>query len=148
MIKENLSQQKDTPNERPSDRPKLRWWKKKLRWCLLLCFFFYKRSKKSVTKEYVTSGKGVLCRQEVLWRVSIMVQNRKKHRIDSYLIIHVPRVSEWVSEWVSERTRERSGARKRSQQGRASERVSGRASGPVLTSMFLVDLAHSAMGIS
>ena len=51
-----------------------------------------------------------------------MVENRKKHRQNSHLIIHCP-----TSEEVSE----------------ASERANGRASGPVLLSVFLVVLAHS-----
>ena len=52
---------------------------------------------------------------------------------------------------MSERANERSGARKRSEQCGASEQVSGmsergdrRASGPVLQSVFLVILDHSA----
>ena len=78
-----------------------------------------------------------------------MVQSRKKkHRLYSRPIIHFP-TSKEVSE-VSERTSERSGVREQSEQCEASERVSGaserangRVSGPVLTSGFLVDLAHS-----
>ena len=55
--------------------------------------------------------------------------------------------SEWMSEWMGERSR----ACEQSEQGRASEWVGGvseranrRASGPVLQSVFLVVLAHSA----
>ena len=51
---------------------------------------------------------------------------------------------------MSKQTSERSGGRERSEQSGASEHVSGeserangQASGPVLTSGFLVDLAHS-----
>ena len=53
---------------------------------------------------------------------------------------------------VSERMNERSGAHERSEQGGASERVSGaserangRASGPVLQSVFLAVIDHSAI---
>ena len=60
-----------------------------------------------------------------------MVENRKKHRQNSHLIIPFP-MSEGVSE-VSERV---SGA---------SERANGRASGPVLQSVFLAVFDHSAM---
>ena len=63
----------------------------------------------------------------------------------------VPQVREWAK-WASERTSERSRGRKRSRQSGASkqvsganERANGRASGPVLQSVFLVDLAHSAV---
>ena len=54
-----------------------------------------------------------------------MVENEKKHRQNSHLIIHFP-TSEGVSEVSG-----------------ASERANGRASGPVLQSVFLVVLAHS-----
>ena len=56
-----------------------------------------------------------------------MVENRKKHRQNSNLIIYCP-TSEGASERVSS----------------ASERVNGPASGPVLQSVFLAVLAHSA----
>ena len=75
-----------------------------------------------------------------------MVENGKKHRQKSHLIIHFP-----TSEGVSERTSERSGGRERSKLSGASERVSGaserangRASGPVLQPVFLAVLDHSA----
>ena len=74
-----------------------------------------------------------------------MGQNRKKLRKNSHLIIHFP-----TSSGVS-KVSERSGARERSEQYGASERVSGaserangRVGGPVLTSAFLIILAHSA----
>ena len=51
-----------------------------------------------------------------------MVQNRKKHRKKSFLIIRFP-TSEGVSE-VNEQMSERSGARKQSEQVGARERVS------------------------
>ena len=73
-----------------------------------------------------------------------MGQNRKKHRINRYLINH-QRGSE-----QSERASERSGAHERSKycgasegMSGASEQSNGRASGPVLTSGFLVDLAQN-----
>ena len=86
-----------------------------------------------------------------------MVENGKKYRQNSHLIIHCP-TSEGVSE-VSERTSERSGVREQSEQGGASEQVSGvservsgaskrangRASGQVLQSGFLFILAHSVV---
>ena len=53
-----------------------------------------------------------------------MVENGKKHRQNSHLIIPFP-----TSERVSE----------------VSERANGRASGPVLTSGFLIILAHNAL---
>ena len=48
-----------------------------------------------------------------------MVENGKKHRINSHLIIHVP-TSKGVSK-VSEGTSERGGGRERSEQSGASE---------------------------
>ena len=66
--------------------------------------------------------------------VCTLVQNRKKHRKNNHLIIHVP-TSEW-KKWASEWMSERSGMREQSEQGGASKRVSsvseqanGRASG-------------------
>ena len=77
-----------------------------------------------------------------------MGQNRKKHRINSYLA--VPRAREWAKR-ASEQTSERSRGREQSEQSGSSKRVSGvgergngRASGPVLTSGFLTVLDHSA----
>ena len=64
-----------------------------------------------------------------------MVENRKKHRINSHPMSHCPTSSE-VSE-VSEQASERVSG--------ASEQANGRAIGPVLQSVFLVILAHSAM---
>ena len=55
-----------------------------------------------------------------------MVENRKKHRQNSHPIIHCP-TSEGVSEVSG-----------------ASERANGRASGPVLQSVFLAVIDHSA----
>ena len=55
-----------------------------------------------------------------------MVENRKKHRQNSHLITHFP-TSEGVSEVSG-----------------ASERANGRASGPVLQSVFLAVIDHSA----
>ena len=82
-----------------------------------------------------------------------MVENRTKLRQNSHPIIHCP-TSEGVSE-VSERTSECSGGRERSEQSEASERVSGaskrangRASGPVLQSVFLAVIDHSAAPFS
>ena len=71
-----------------------------------------------------------------------MGQNRKKHRVNN----HVPREREWVK-WVSaaERAREASRAKQAQRVSGASEQANGRASGPVLQSVFLVILAHSAM---
>ena len=89
-----------------------------------------------------------------------IVQNRKKHRQNSHLIIHCP-TSEGVSkanEWAqrsarvkrvvrSERTSERCERTSERVSG-ASERANGRASGPVLQSVFLIVLAHSAPSAS
>ena len=62
-----------------------------------------------------------------------------------------PQAREWAK-WASERTSERSGGRERSEQSGASEWVSsaseqanGRASGPVLQSVFLAVIDHSAL---
>ena len=86
-----------------------------------------------------------------------MVENGKKHKINSHLLIHRPtsegvsKVSEWAK-WASEQTSERSGGRERSEHSGASERVSsvsergnGRASGLVITSGFLNILNHSVV---
>ena len=54
-----------------------------------------------------------------------VVENGKKHRQNSHLIIHCP-----TSEGVS----------------KVSERANGRASGPVLQSVFLAVFDHSALG--
>ena len=77
-----------------------------------------------------------------------MGQNREKHRINSHPIIHCP-TSKGVSE-MSERVSaaERASKASRTEQAQrvsgASERANGRASGPVLRSVFLAFLAHSA----
>ena len=80
---------------------------------------------------------------------STMGQKRKKHRINSLLIIYFPtskgvsEMSKQANEWASERTSEHSEGRERSQQSGASEQVSGtseqengRVSGTVLQSIF------------
>ena len=81
-----------------------------------------------------------------LW--SKIEKNTDKIAIQSFT---VPRAREWAK-WASERTSERSGGRERSEQSGASERVSGaserangRASGPVLQSVFLAVIDHSAV---
>ena len=80
-----------------------------------------------------------------------MVQNRKKHRINSHWINHFSTSEgEWVK-WATERMSERRGARKQSKQGGASKWVSGaseRASGPVHQSVFLAVLDHSTWIVS
>ena len=80
-----------------------------------------------------------------------MVQNLKKHRQNSHPIIPT---SGGVSK-VSERASERSGALERSEQVGASKEVSGASeqangpvSGPVLQSVFLVLLDHSATRVT
>ena len=86
---------------------------------------------------------------EVRLSESTMGQNRKKHRMNNHLIIHygVSKVSKRASERSEGRERsEQSGASKRV--SGASERANGRASGPVLTSVFLVILAHCEVAIS
>ena len=68
-----------------------------------------------------------------------MGQMKEKHKQNSHPIVHfltsegVSEMSEWANEWVSEWV---SGA---------SERAIGRAIDPVLQSVFLVALAHSAL---
>jgi len=57
-----------------------------------------------------------------------MVENRKKNRQNSHLIIHCP-ISKGLSEVSG-----------------ASERAKGRASGPLLQSVFLAVIDHSAWG--
>ena len=80
-----------------------------------------------------------------LW--SKIEKNTDKIAIQSFTVL---RAREWAK-WASERTSERSGGRERSKQSRASERVSGaseqangQASGPVLQSVFLAVIDHSA----
>ena len=74
----------------------------------------------------------------------------KKHRINSYPIIHCPtsegvsEVSEWANEWVQQSVWAKRGVQSK-QTSRASKWGSGRASGPVLQSGFLVILDHSEM---
>ena len=73
-----------------------------------------------------------------------MIQNRKKHRIDSHLIIHFP-----TSEEVSEVSKRVSAAERMSKVSRAERenewgiQANGQASGPVLQSWFLMILDHS-----
>ena len=68
--------------------------------------------------------------------LSTMGQNREKHRINSHPIIHCP-----TNEGVSEVSR----AEQAQRVSGASEQANGRASGPVLQSVFLALLAHSAL---
>ena len=78
---------------------------------------------------------------------STMVQNRRKHSINSHPTIYCS-----TSKGMSEQTSERSVGREQSEQGKASKRVSGaseqanrQAIGPILLSGFLVDLAQCAI---
>ena len=73
-------------------------------------------------------------------------QNQVILRHQNFTFAQAREWAKWASEWTSEH----SGGRERSEQSGASERVSGasewangRGSGPVLTSGFLVVLAHS-----
>ena len=84
--------------------------------------------------------------------MALWARIEKKHRINSYLVIHCP-ASEGVSK-VSEQTSECSRVRERSEWcgaskwvSGASERANGRASGPALQSGYLVSLTHSAVGL-
>ena len=97
---------------------------------------FYTRKKKSRVCPSGAHLRHVL----VSFCARTMVQNKiKKHGISSHPIIHCP---------MSERMNERSGAREQSEASKfvsgAIQRVNGRASGPVLQSILLAVLDHSA----
>ena len=95
----------------------------------------------------IIRGRGWWCRNAngALW-----FKTRWNWDIKKYTF---PRAREWAK-WASERTSERSGGRERSEQcgarermSSASERANGQASGPVLSSGFLIILAHSVSGV-
>ena len=81
-------------------------------------------------------------------RFCTMVQNRKKHSKNSYLIIHLPtslRVSERTNEWVQRSGQEKRAVRTKKTSEQCKRTSEGTREWPSTYSGFLVILAHSAL---